>query len=128
MRWREGSPMAKSIPLTWRMRKWFWSRWQVLRFSVAKQRKIALPKPNARKIDAVPFGEVYAKVPLKEVLVFDRLPKEEAALGMRVLVVVGLFLNRVVPPMKVDPCEIHARDQYERLMVGKRGLRTEKRC
>ena len=92
--------MAKFIPLGWRIRKWFWAWWQALRFSLSKPQKIGLPKPNTKKIKAVPFKQVHTKIPMEKVLVFERLPKEEAKLGMRVLVAVGLFLNRLLPPMK----------------------------
>jgi hypothetical protein len=44
---------------------------------------------------------------MHNVRVYERLPKEEARLGMRVLVQVGLFLNRRLPQMTPDLPEIH---------------------
>ncbi len=109
--------MAKSNSLSWKIRKWFWARWQTLRFSLNKPRKIGLPKPNTKKIEVVLQKQANAKIPLEKVLVFERLPKEEAKLGMRVLVAVGLFLNRLLPPMKAGLPEIDA-DINETLKYG----------
>lgn len=100
--------MAKSISLTWRFKKRFWTRWNALRFKLAKPNPIAQPKRNKKKIETVPFKEVYAKIPLEKVLVFRKLPEEEAKIGMRVLVAIGLFLNRVVSQMKAGLPEIDA--------------------
>ena len=50
-------------------------------------------------------------------MVFQRLPKEEAAIGMRVLVNAMLFLNRLLPPMKAGLTEIDA-DINETLKFG----------
>ncbi len=109
--------MAKSIPLSWKIRKWFWTRWQALRFSLSKPQKIGLPKPNTKKIEVVPFKQAHNDIPMEMVLVFERLPKEEAKLGMRLVVAVGLFLNRLLPPMKAGLPEIDA-DINETLKYG----------
>lgn len=100
--------MANSIPLSWKIRKRFWSRWQALRFSLSKPQKIGLPKPNTKKIEVVPFKQSHVKIPMEKVLVFERLPREETKLGMRVLVAVGLFFNKLLPPMKAGLPEIDA--------------------
>jgi hypothetical protein len=73
--------MAESIPMTWGIRKWFWSRWQTLRFSLAKPQKIGPPKPNNQRISAVPLVEAHGRIPVEKVLVFDRLPNERPPSG-----------------------------------------------
>ena len=100
--------MAASIPMTWRIRKWFWSRWQTLRYSLAKPQNIAPPKPDTVDIGAVPLGEKDARIPIEKVLVFDRLPDEIPTLGMRLLTSIGLFMERVLPPMQTGLREIDA--------------------
>lgn len=100
--------MAEPIPLTWRMKKSFWSWWQALRFTLSKPQHIGVPQPNAERIKALPLRRVNHKIPMDKVLVFDRLPKEEADLGMRVFIAVGLFLNRLLPQMRDGLPQIHA--------------------
>ena len=100
--------MAESIPMTWGIRKWLWSRWQTLRFSLAKPQKIGPPKPNKQRISAVPLVEAHGRIPVEKVLVFDRLPNERPTLGMRLHVAAGLFLTRVLPPMKSGLPQIDA--------------------
>ena len=56
--------MANSIPLSWKIRKRFWARWQALRFSLSKPQKIGLPKPNTKKIEVVPFKQSHVKIPM----------------------------------------------------------------
>jgi arachidonate 15-lipoxygenase len=109
--------MAAPIPMTWTIRKWFWSRWQALRFSLAKPQKIGPPKSNQEEIRAVPLEDVHNTIPIQKVLVFDRLPDEIPTLGMRLLTRVGLFLDRVLPPMKAGLPEIDA-DVDEALHYG----------
>ncbi len=100
--------MAESIPMAWRIRKWFWSRWQAVRYSLAKPQEIGPPKPNQKEIRAVPLQDVNRRIPVEKVLVFDRLPNEEPTLRMRLTVALWLFLTRVLPPMKPGLPEIDA--------------------
>jgi arachidonate 15-lipoxygenase len=100
--------MAGSIPMTWGFRKWFWSRWQALRFSLAKPQNIDDPKPNSEKIGVAPLQEVHSEIPIEKVLVFDKLPNEIPTVGMRLLTRIGLFLDRVLPPMQTGLPEIDA--------------------
>ena len=100
--------MTRSGALWWRLKRRCWARWLVLRFTLSKPQKIGLPRPTGSRISVAPLGEVYPKIPLRNVLGAGRLPREEGRLAMRVLVTVGLFLNRVFPPMRrglpeIDP-------------------------
>ena len=88
-----------------------------MRFTLAKPHDIPQPKPNKNKIEVAPFNQVHSKIPLEKVIVFRKLPKEEAKLGMRVLVAVGLFLSRLVPQMKAGLPEIDA-NADEMLLFG----------
>jgi hypothetical protein len=90
---------VSSVSLIWRWKRLFWARWQVARFKLSKPQEIGPPGPNTGRLGVAPFGQVYPKIPLRDVVVVNRLPKEESRLGMRVLVAVGLFLNRVLSPM-----------------------------
>jgi hypothetical protein len=62
----------------------------------------------------VPLGDIYARIPLKEVVAVERLPDEEAAIGMRVMVKTSLGLNRLVPQMRPGPGEV-ADDPHQAL-------------
>ena len=92
--------MATSVSLNWRMRDAFWSRWHPFRFSLNKPQTIGPPETSTEKITEIPIGEIYSRIPLKEVLAFEQLPDDESELGMRAFVNVGLLLNRVIPPMQ----------------------------
>lgn len=106
--------MSDSIPVTWRLKKRFWAWWQTVRFSLSKPATIGTPTPNSRPIELVALGAAYDKIPASKVQVYKQLPKEEAKLGMQVLVTVGLFLNRLLPPMKSGLPEI-ASDPHQAL-------------
>ena len=92
--------MSASLPLGWRMRRSFWTRWQALRFGLNKPLVYGTPAPDRTGIGTRPLGEIHREIPLRSVVAFDRLPVDESGLGMRTLVGLGLLLNRVVPPMK----------------------------
>lgn len=98
--------MGRRQSASWRLKKRFWSGWHSLRFTLAKQRKISQPRATKRSIGTMPFSRVDHEIQLQKILVFDKLPRDEAALGMRVLTRLGLFLNRVVPPMTAGAPEI----------------------
>ena len=100
--------MAEPIPITWRFSNWFWSRWQAVRFSLSKPQKIGPPKPNREDIREVPLGSVHSTIPIEKVLIFDRLPDEIPTFGMRLFTRIGLFLNRVLSPMRAGLPEIDA--------------------
>jgi hypothetical protein len=91
----------------WQYRKNFWSRWQTLRFSLSKPRTIGPPTSNKTHIKAVPVRSIYPDLAMDKVLMFDALPKEEAGIGMRALVAVGLRLNRWFPQMMPDLPQIN---------------------
>ena len=98
--------MSTSTPLTWRMSRWFWTRWQLLRFRLSKPQKIGVPGRNVGSLAEVPLGQIHPRIPLREVLAVERLPKQESSLGMRILVGAGLVLVRVVRPMRSGLREI----------------------
>lgn len=94
------------ISRSWLARKKFWTKWQTLRFSLSKPQVIGPPKPNKRKYNIRPFIETYPKIPLKNVLVYQRLPDDESVIPARILIGTGLFLNRCLPPMRSGLPEI----------------------
>lgn len=107
--------MAGSSPsssFSWKLRKRIWSVVPVFRFNHApKPESIAEPKPNERKIAVLPFGQAYPEIPLKNVLVFDRLPKEEdgfSGFKMRAFLAFELLLKRMASPMQENLSEIDA--------------------
>ena len=95
-----------TAPLGWRIRRSFWARWQTLRFALNKPLEYGAPNPDRTSIGIRPLGEIQDGIPLRSVVAFDRLPKDESRLGMRVLVRLGLFFNKVVPPMQAGLPEI----------------------
>ena len=95
-----------TAPLGWRIRRSFWTRWQTLRFGLNKPLEYGPPDPDRTSIGTRPLGEIQDGIPLRSVVAFDRLPVDESGLGMRALVGLGLFLNKVVPPMKTGLPEI----------------------
>lgn len=100
--------MSRFGVLWWALKRWLWARWQVLRFTLSKPQKIGVPQPTGSRIAVAPLGEVYSKIPLRNVVGAERLPREESRLAARLLVAVGLFLNRVLPPMRRGLPEIDA--------------------
>lgn len=95
-----------TAPYSWKVRKGFWSRWQTLRYSLSKPKKLSHPEHIDTKVKLLHFHELYPKIPLKNILVFDHLPGVEASLGMRLIVGMGLLLNRVYPQMQASLPEI----------------------
>jgi len=96
------------MPLLWRIKKGFWTRWNVLRYTAAKERPIKLPRPNGRKIGLVPFAAAKKSLPMHNVRVFDKLPKEEDDWKLRVATALGLGLTRIFSPQMPNLPEISA--------------------
>jgi hypothetical protein len=113
--------MATSVPLTWRWKRWFWARWQVLRFRLSRPQRIGPPGPNTGRVAVAPMGDVYPRIPVRDIVVAAHLPKEEARLGMRMLVAVSLFLDRVLSLVKEGLPQIDA-DADEALSDGKMAI------
>jgi hypothetical protein len=97
-----------SLPLTWRLKRRFWTRWQLLRFKLAKPQQIGAPGPTGSPLAVAPLGEIYPKIPLREVVAVEQMPKEESPLPMRLLVNAGLVLARWCPSMRPGLPEIDA--------------------
>lgn len=95
-----------TAPYSWKVRRGFWSRWQTLRFRLSKPKKLSQPEHFDAKVKLVPFNEVYPKIMLKNILVFDKLPGVEDSLAMRLMVGAGLFLNRFYSQMQASLPEI----------------------
>ncbi len=99
--------MAK-VPLGWRLRKRVWTRWQTLRFRLSKPQHIGAPEAHRGTIRSIPMGRKWRKIPLRQVLVYSRLPRDEAKLGMRIFTRLTLLLDRILPQMGKDLPEIDA--------------------
>jgi hypothetical protein len=97
-----------NAPISWRLRRRFWAHWQTFRYDLSKPKQMQRPEDNTRIIGLKPFCEIYPELPMKNILVFDELPGVERNLGMRVLVALGLFLNRFYPQMQRGLPEIDA--------------------
>ena len=89
-----------TIPHKWVLRKRFWAKWESLRHSLAKPTHIVAPKPNRDLVKVVPLKEAHPEIPMEKVQVFERLPPDESKVGMRILIAVGLWINRLLPEMK----------------------------
>lgn len=100
--------MSNSTPLGWRLKRWFWARWQAARFALSKPQRIGAPGPSGAPVDVVPLAVADSRIPIAQVPVYARLPKEEARLAMRALVRTGLWLTRLVPPMREGLPEVDA--------------------
>jgi hypothetical protein len=90
----------------WNSRKRFWAKWQTLRFSMAKPQIIGPPEPNKGRIDVVAYDTLFPKLSMSKVKVVDRLPSDESRLAVKVVVALGLFLDRLFPQMLGDLPEI----------------------
>ncbi|MEN8238994.1 MAG: hypothetical protein ABFR53_07320 [Actinomycetota bacterium] len=112
--------MTDSVPRSWTAKRWLWTRWHTLRYSLVKPQKIGAPKPGEEQIDAVPLQESQPRIPAAKVQVFARLPKDERSLGMRITVAFALFLNKVLRPMRSGLPEIDE-DIDKALAVGLSG-------
>jgi arachidonate 15-lipoxygenase len=100
--------MTAKASLLWEIRKRFWSRWQVFRFWVAGPKRIGQPPVTDAPIGLKPFAKLYPRIPMKKVMVFDELPNKRAALGMRILVGLGIWIERYLfSQMEKDAPEIN---------------------
>ena len=55
--------MDNSIPLSWRLKKGFWARFQAFRFTHSKPQKFDIPKPNKKKIEMVQCKQAHPRIP-----------------------------------------------------------------
>jgi hypothetical protein len=55
--------MTDSIPKSWKAKRWLWARWHTLRYSLAKPQKIAPPKPDQERINAIALGAAQPGIP-----------------------------------------------------------------
>lgn len=100
--------MTDSIPRNWRAKRWLWSRWHTLRYSLAKPQDIGPPSTEQERIEAIALRDAQPGVPADKVQVFASLPKDEKSFGMRASVAVALFANKYLRPMSpglpaIDP-------------------------
>lgn len=96
------------MPFLWRVKKLIWTRWHVFRYTAAKERPVKPPRPNGRTIGLVPFAHVNDKLPLQNVRVFDKLPKEEDERKLRLATALVLWLTRTFSPQIPDLPQIDA--------------------
>jgi hypothetical protein len=94
------------MSLTWRLRRGFWTSWQLLRFRLAKPQDIGAPGSNEAPLTVAPVARIHPKIPLRDVMTVVRMPKDEAPLGMRLIVNTGLLLARLFPSMQPGLGEI----------------------
>ena len=98
--------MTDSIPRGWKAKRWLWTRWHTVRYSLAKPQNIGPPKPDQERIKAVALRDAQPGIPAEKVQVFATLPKDEKSFGMRASVSVALFSNKYLRPMNMDLPEI----------------------
>lgn len=96
------------MSLMWGLRRRLWTSWQLLRFRLAKPQDIGAPAPNESQLRVAPMASIHPKIPLSDVVIVERMPKDEAPLGMRLLVNAGLLFARCFPPMQQGLPEIDA--------------------
>ena len=77
--------MKDSIPKSWKTKRWLWTRWHTLRYSLAKPQKIGPPKPDQERINTVALSNAQPGIPAEKVQVFASLPKDEKSSGIRSL-------------------------------------------
>ena len=94
--------MTDSIPRSWKTKRWLWTRWHTLRYSLAKPQNIGPPKPDQQQIKAIALGDAQSGIPAEKVQVFATLPKDEKSFGMRASVSFALLLNKYLRPMDPD--------------------------
>lgn len=94
------------MSLTWGLRRRFWTSWQLLRFRLAKPQDIGVPKSNGARLTVAPVARSDPKIPLRDVMAVERIPKDEAPIGMRLIVNTGLLLARLFPSMQQGLGEI----------------------
>ncbi len=95
-----------SLPLTWTLKRRFWTRWQLLRFRLSTPQEIGPPGPTGAPLRVAPLGKIYPKIPLREVVAVEKMPRDEYPLGMRLLINTGLVLARWFPSMRPGLPEI----------------------
>jgi arachidonate 15-lipoxygenase len=98
--------MTNAIARSWKTKRWLWSHWHTLRYSLAKPQHIGPPKPSSERISTVSMRESHGEITAQKVQVFAELPKDEKSFGMRASVSVALALNKVLRPMRPGLPEI----------------------
>jgi arachidonate 15-lipoxygenase len=116
--------MTDSIPKSWRAKRWLWTRWHTLRYSLAKPQNIGPPKSASERIDSVSLRDAQPGIPAEKVQVFATLPKDEKSFGMRASVSAALLLNKYLRPMDGDSPEIDP-DIHHALAYGLSGGYTK---
>ena len=91
--------MTDSIPNAWKTKRWLWTRWHTLRYSLAKPQTIGPPKAGQERIETVALGVAQPGIPAEKVQVSATLPQDEKSLGMRISVAVAVALNKYLRPM-----------------------------
>ncbi len=86
----------------WKLKKYFWNRLIVQKFRFNKPRCIPLPTDAARKIQPIPLIQRYPSIPIRNILVADHVPADEARLLPLAFCRFQALLHRIFPPMKPD--------------------------
>ena len=100
--------MTDSIPRGWKAKRWLWTRWHTLRYSLAKPQDIGPPNPDQERIEVIALADSQPGILAENVQVFATLPKDEKSFGMRASVAFALFSNKYLRPMNsglpaIDP-------------------------
>lgn len=94
--------------LGWRIRHWIWSNWLCLRHRLNRPQHIGAPPKKRRNIEPTTFRAKHNDLIPLDIVVYDRLPREENKITVRFVRYVTLNLNKVVRMMQPGMPQIDA--------------------
>ena len=96
--------------LRWRARRLFWNRFLLFKYDHNRPDAVPVPGPE-RPLALVSLTSKYRHIPMKRVLVADRIPADERQTVKRVFSRVQAALYRIVPPQQrgLPPVDADAR-------------------
>jgi arachidonate 15-lipoxygenase len=96
--------------LRWRARRWFWNRFVLFKYDHNRPDTVPVPVSD-RPLALVPLASLYRRVPIRTVLVADRIPADERQTIKRVFSRLQAALYRIVPPQqrRLPPVDADAR-------------------
>ena len=115
---------TEGLPFSWKVRKGFWNTFLALKYKGAKPAYMPVPVQQDRKIKPIPLADFYPSIPIRNVLVADHIPADEAQPGKRKAVAFQVWLSDHYPQMQagLPPA---ADDPRQRLLQAYSGGRSK---
>ena len=93
--------------LRWRARRWFWNRFAVFKYDHNRPGTVPVPVSD-RPLALVSLASQYRHIPIRRVLVADRVPADERQTVKRLFSRLQALLYRIVPPQQRGLTQVEA--------------------